>query len=664
MKKAFVASLALIVIVVGGLLLLMARLDLNTYRSDISAAVERLTGHRLEIVGDIDIELALTPKLSIGGLRIANPSWARDEHLLEAKHGTMRLAIPSLLRGSIHIRQLSLDSVALFLEENSDGRGNWQTNSERIDNSTDGDLAWLEIDSLKVKTLKLTYRPDEAPPHVGTLSNMVLSPTSTGGTTVNGVVNINDQQISIEGTVSALKILAANKPFEFAITVKHSDINANLHGSIAKPLEMQGLDFHVSATIEHFAKLLNINNNESTVPVAVNLTGDVISSLDTISFENIHVTSGDSIIDGSAYLSSPTGSPLLKFDVRANPLDLNPLLKMLDGQTTTVHKAFSPASLPMEVLNVIAVKGQFDITQLTVKNFDLMKLHGKILSDTSSFELNDVVASLASGEANLNARLLQTPENQPSAEISVAARKLNLAELPINNGAAIADSGTLSLVYKSRGNGRSIADIMATSNGHININITDARLHNTGTEFATGDLLVTLLNGLNPLSSDNRTHIECATLNFPIKNGIAKNEFGIGIRTAQLSILGGGTIDLRSEEISLQARPKPRQGIGLNLASLADFVSIGGTLTNPTPTTDTKGIATAGVKIGAALATGGLSVLAEGLYDRASSDADVCAIAEGKIPLKSAKNSGANKTNPIDSAGQKIKGAFKSLFGD
>ena len=177
---------------------------------------------------------------------------------------------------------------------------------------------------------------------------------------------------------------------------------------------------------------------------------------------------------------------------------------------------------------------------------------------------------------------------------------------------------------------------------------------------------MSLLNGLDPLSKDSASRIECAVINLPIKNGIAANQTGIGIRTTQLNILGGGQINLRSEKIAFKAKPKPRTGIGLNVASLADFVSMGGTLKNPHPTTDTQGIATAGVKIGAAFATGGLSLLAEGLFDRASSDVDVCAVARGDTTIKAAKTAEKepSENNVFESAGNTIKGVFKGLFGN
>ena len=249
-------------------------------------------------------------------------------------------------------------------------------------------------------------------------------------------------------------------------------------------------------------------------------------------------------------------------------------------------------------------------------------------------------------------------------DVSIDNEKLNLAQLIIAENDQVAKSVTMDLRIKIDGRGNSLAEIMATSNGYVHLDIANAQLENTAATLATGDLLINLLNGLNPLSNESATIIECAAIRLPIKNGVANNESGVGIRTAQLNILGGGQVDLRSEKIAFKAKPKPRKGIGLNVASLADFVGVGGTLMNPHPTTDTKGLATAGVKVGAALATGGLSLLAEGLFDRASSDVDVCAVARGDVSIQAAK-SGQNDAKPyvLESTGKKLKGVFDGIFG-
>ena len=164
----------------------------------------------------------------------------------------------------------------------------------------------------------------------------------------------------------------------------------------------------------------------------------------------------------------------------------------------------------------------------------------------------------------------------------------------------------------------------------------------------------------------------CVAVRFPITEGLASNATGIGLLTQSLSVLGGGTISLATEKINIGARPKPREGVGLNISGLADFVRLGGTLKRPKAITDNTGIATAGAKVGAAFVTMGQSVLAEGLYDRATASDEVCAVVHGSGSSPPAKSRGSvaieattSKTKAaVRDAGTALKNAFDSLFGD
>lgn len=85
-----------------------------------------------------------------------------------------------------------------------------------------------------------------------------------------------------------------------------------------------------------------------------------------------------------------------------------------------------------------------------------------------------------------------------------------------------------------------------------------------------------------------------------------------------------------------------------------------------------EAVAGAGLKIGAAMATGGLSLVAEGLFDRATADEDVCAIAlrggtrtaGAATQERSTIDKAADGTKKaVRKTGEAVQGALKKLFG-
>ena len=81
-------------------------------------------------------------------------------------------------------------------------------------------------------------------------------------------------------------------------------------------------------------------------------------------------------------------------------------------------------------------------------------------------------------------------------------------------------------------------------------------------------------------------------------------------------------VDLRDETFDADINTVPRKGLGVSLSSLVNpYIGIGGTLTKPQLRLDRKSTLLEG---GAAIATGGISIVAKGMFDRVTASADPC----------------------------------------
>jgi len=107
-------------------------------------------------------------------------------------------------------------------------------------------------------------------------------------------------------------------------------------------------------------------------------------------------------------------------------------------------------------------------------------------------------------------------------------------------------------------------------------------------------------------------------------DGVLKSNNQLVIETTKMEIVGDGSIDLKNETIDIGISPSSREGVGVNVGSLIKFMKLGGTLRKPTPETDALGLLQSGAAIGAAVSTGGVSILAEGLIKRISNAGSAC----------------------------------------
>jgi hypothetical protein len=189
---------------------------------------------------------------------------------------------------------------------------------------------------------------------------------------------------------------------------------------------------------------------------------------------------------------------------------------------------------------------------------------------------------------------------------------------------------------------------------------------NTNIDIFGADVLMTTFNRLNPLSNSEATSLlECAVINLDIRDGLIKIDRQIAMQTEKMNMVGSGEINLKTEQINLGIKPYAREGIGLNLGAISGVARIGGTLANPTPEIDPKGTLTAGVSAGAALATGGLSLLAQGLFNRSQNDPTPCNTALGittteSIPAEPPSSATESDGNVLDG----VKRGLRGLFGN
>ncbi len=102
-----------------------------------------------------------------------------------------------------------------------------------------------------------------------------------------------------------------------------------------------------------------------------------------------------------------------------------------------------------------------------------------------------------------------------------------------------------------------------------------------------------------------------------------------------------GTVNLATEALDFSFRVKQREGIGISLAGVGNpYIKLGGTLASPALALDKKrGFLTGAV----AALTGGLSILAQGVWDRYLSRDDYCqavidALESGEIPVWDGKS--------------------------
>jgi AsmA family protein len=215
----------------------------------------------------------------------------------------------------------------------------------------------------------------------------------------------------------------------------------------------------------------------------------------------------------------------------------------------------------------------------------------------------------SAGKANL---MLQATDAGVNADVYLDIQRLPLLLLlggvPKHNPDSI---------YRARlrAHGDSMKSMANNASGAIAFVGGGGRLDNNSLDLILGDFFEEIFDRINPFSdTDSYTRIECHAGAATIANGAMRLNPGLVIRTKKMDIVSSGSLNLDNEKLDLEFNTRSRKGIGISASkAITPYFKIGGTLAYPSMALNVEGAAVSG---GAAVATGGLSILASGLWDR------------------------------------------------
>lgn len=213
-------------------------------------------------------------------------------------------------------------------------------------------------------------------------------------------------------------------------------------------------------------------------------------------------------------------------------------------------------------------------------------------------------------------------------EGNAAQAKLNMRveDFPlgaVSRGRALNDLPLHDVDIELSASGTNLRDLAATTNGSLLMQGGAGTLQDMSLSFATESFLKQLLSSVLPsMEQTSDMQVECSVLALHAEDGVLSLDPGFVLRTHRVDLSARGEIDLKDESLAIRFDNQARKGLGISAASLVNpYVQITGTLAKPTLGLDVTSSALSG---GAAIATGGLTVLAKPLFGRFMSRRNPC----------------------------------------
>ena len=271
-------------------------------------------------------------------------------------------------------------------------------------------------------------------------------------------------------------------------------------------------------------------------------------------------------------------------------------------------------SLDINLRNVLGHRMDFNEARLraklakgalSVEDFGFDSTHGKI----------NGTASYVPGEAGRKLKL------------DILGQQVRLAGPKREEPAKLLTRPATDLEVNLNGVGQDLRTLLAGLNGKVIMEMSAGRMplayRSWLADMVLGDFAFEFLDKINPFTKrEDDINVECAVVLLKANKGMVSGKPLAVARTSRLTVFGLGDINLGNEKIDLDFNTQLRKGIGVSIGDVVNpYTRIGGTLAAPRMRVDEKGAILEG---GAAIASGGLTILAKGLHGRFLSDDDPC----------------------------------------
>jgi len=643
--RVLIGAGAVVLVLLVGAFLALSVVDWNQHVAFAAGEVKRATGRELK-VGNVEVG-ALPPRVIVEEVSLSNAPWGSRPELVRAKRVAVRFAFLPLFVGKLKLK-LDVLEPDVFLETNENGLGNWviagSGAAAKPDPRSESKALPVDFDSARLAKGIVQYRSGKTKRvRKMAFDEASIRPAGLAGRRVVVAANVDGVPVSLDGTTDDLIVetLSVGKPLGIKLELKVASATLAAAGRVGFPASGADLDLKVRADVPQSRELAKLLGDRVPALPPLKLEGELKSAKRVHAIDNLRLAMGRSSASGTVRTDLSGPRPRVSANVVAPTIDLLELREpgIAGGQAAAGRpsgRVFPSDPLPLATLGELDVDVDLKIERLVLPPTLLLEsVRGKVVLAGGKLETRSLAMHMGGGDVKLDGALDARGAQQAKLSARVAGREIELGKMLAALGKEGALTGGRTEVdAELRAAGGSVAALAANLNGHLKVVMGPARTETRVIDRAGLDVVTQVLNAVNPMrKTQDYTQIQCAVINVPVRNGVVTVDRTIAGETNQVGIAMAGTVNLGDETIDLSIRPQQKEGVSLSVGGLANLVKLEGTLADPKVGIDVAGAAGAAAQIGIGVVTGGLSLLAKGLFDKATMKAPCqTALQAGQAP--------------------------------
>lgn len=615
---------ATLALVVAMLVLFLLLFDWNLLRPTINERASTALDRPFAIEGDLSVKWRREPDsngwrawmpwphITVEQMVLGNPDWAEGDTFVSLQRAEMRLALLPLLDKVVRIPRINVQQPVADLQRQADGRNNWtfdlgnekedtaeEASRWRLDIGTIGfDQGQITIDDTPSKLqLELEVEPLGEPI---AFSDIVGAPTEPSTPPQDYAFawhaegRYQAQAIEGQGKIGGLLALQdASLPFPLEADVRAGSTRIRLAGTLTDPLNLGALDLQLRLSGTSLGNLYPLTGVTLPDSPPYSTDGRLRAQLQveegaTYRYQDFNGHIGDSDIHGDLTYVAGEPRPSLSGHVISRQLLFSDLAPLIGADSNAEKEARGsdtrqPADkvLPVEEFRTerwrtmdadVQVRGQRIVHN---EELPITDLNARVLLEDGRLHLAPLKFGMAGG--SLEADIALNGAASPlQGQASLSARGLKLKELVPGFEPMQTSLGELNGDADLSGRGNSVAALLGTADGSMQLAINDGTVSRSLMEIAglnVGNYLITRLFG------DDEAQINCAVADLEFRQGVMTTPIFV-VDTENALIDVDGTVNFASEELDLDIDPESK---GMRIFSLRSPLYVRGTFADPRP---------------------------------------------------------------------------------
>jgi len=583
-KKWILISLAVVILLPVVLLIIgvvvLNTADLKEHRDTIAEHISQTTGRQLNLNGELELNISTISSIVVTDIALANATWASEPEMLTIRRVEARIMLLPLLTGKIHIPHFHLEGVKALAETNASGISNWIL-TEAVDDEVEVDeadapgalkLPW--IGDMNIVDVEFNYHDGQTGKNITSkLDHARISATEKNAPTVIDIVGqVNNNPVEVHGQFALPEDLAkvgTDVPIELNASVL--DFKAEVVGNITGTMDAPVIDLTMQANAANLKKLRQVFGDAVPTIGKINLSAKLKSQPAKLQLSDLELRLGNGRIHG--WLTLDTSASIPDIQAELNLTDLN-IDKLLSTKSKTVkakakpakkpksEKLFSEDPLPFDTLSQANIKATLRINNLVRNNKRLKEVEASIHLIDEKLSVSILKHSFVRDKFVADLVIDASGMGSPSTTITFKVPHLELSELMITGGGATAVEGPLATDIFLQSEGNSVAQIMATLDGNINLLMEQGSANAKALDMFVGGL--TAMVGTIFAEESSKTKINCAISDIKIKDGILTPQL-IVLDTQYSTVFADGQVDLKKEQLDIKVTPAAK-GVTLSVA--------------------------------------------------------------------------------------------------